>query len=258
MASATCAASYHVPYWLAYSEARGNSLMTTKRILIVDDEVAITSGLVSLFKQAGYNTTVARGGNEAISLLIERPDLVILDIRLPDIDGYAVCRHIRQALDYLPIVMLSAKAEVSDQVAGLELGADLYLTKPFEPSSLLAQVRALLRLVDKNSSLRQNASLICGELWMCESQHRVELTGKLLALRPKEFKLLRCLMRRPGQVFGRETLLREVWGYEYSGDTRTVDVHIQRLRRKIEVDPSDPRYLVTVRGFGYCLAAFNE
>lgn len=151
--------------------------------------------------------------------------------------------------------MLTAKDEPSDRVAGLELGADVYLTKPFEPNALLAQVRALLRCAEGNAGPTNDRPLACGPLRLWEEEHRVELNGAAVTLTPTEFELLRVFMRRPGCVFGRETLLREVWGYGFDGGARTVDVHVQRLRAKIEPDPAHPQRLLTVRGFGYRLAA---
>jgi DNA-binding response OmpR family regulator len=180
---------------------------------------------------------------------------------LPDMDGYEVCRRIRQSPEYVPILMLTARDEPLDKLLGLELGADLYLTKPFEPRELLAHIKAIFRLLERRSEgLRSNEEmpLICGPLTMWDVQHRVELAGRAVDLTPKEYELLRLLMRHLGRTFGRETLLRQVWGYEFAGDSRTVDVHIQRLRAKIETDPSQPRLLHTVRGFGYRLATPAE
>jgi DNA-binding response OmpR family regulator len=152
--------------------------------------------------------------------------------------------------------MLTARDTSLDKVTGLELGADAYLTKPFEPGELLAQVRALFRLLAKGGQEQdEERPLLCGPLTLWMEQHRVELDGQEIDLTPTEFALLVLFMRRPGTVFGRETLLREVWGYDFLGDSRTVDVHIQRLRAKIEADNSQPRLLHTVRGFGYRLVA---
>lgn len=227
-----------------------------KHILLVDDEKAITSALSVLFQQTGYRVTVAGTGHEALAKLSTEPDLVVLDIMLPDIDGFEVCRRIRQMAVYIPILMLTARDTSLDKVTGLELGADAYLTKPFTPGELLAQVRALFRLIRQKSALPEaERPLVCGPLKLWQDQHRVELAGKEIELTPKEFALLHLFMRRPGYVYGRETLLREVWGYEFLGDSRTVDVHIQRLRAKIEEDTSNPQLLHTVRGFGYRLVA---
>lgn len=227
--------------------------MSSKRILIVDDERAITSGLSSLFTQAGYETLIAHTGPEAIDSLSADPDLVILDVMLPGLDGYEVCRQIRREKSYLPIVMLTARDESSDKVLGLELGADVYMTKPFEPRELLAQVRALFRTLERSSEGEAERPLSCGPLKLWEAQHRLQVAGHDVELTATEFALLRAFMRRPGRVLGRETLLREVWGHDYLGDSRMVDVHIQRLRAKIEPDPAHPHMLDTVRGFGYRL-----
>jgi DNA-binding response OmpR family regulator len=230
--------------------------MMAKRILLVDDEEAITSALAVLFERMGYEIGVAHTGEDALALAAQLPDLVVLDLMLPDVDGYQVCRQIRALPTYIPILMLTAKDTSVDKVMGLELGADAYLTKPFAPGELLAQVRALFRLMGQNEGQGDvERPLLCGPLTLYPGHHRAERDGCELELTPKEFALLHLFMRRPGYVFGRETLLREVWGYDYLGDSRTVDVHIQRLRAKIEVDSSNPLLLLTVRGFGYRLVA---
>lgn len=221
-------------------------------VLIVDDDRSITDALAILFKRAGYAIDVASSGAEALRKLTSNPDLIILDIMLPDLSGYEVCRQIRGQFSSIPILMLTARDQTQDKVLGLDLGADAYLGKPFETAELLAQVRALLRR-SKGEDFADQTHLKCGDIQLCENTHRVTLKGLALDLTPKEYELLRVLIRRPGVVFGRETLLREVWGYQYAGDTRTVDVHVQRLRVKIEDDPVQPRRLCTVRGFGYRL-----
>ncbi|MFZ6027807.1 MAG: winged helix-turn-helix domain-containing protein [Chloroflexota bacterium] len=223
-----------------------------KQILVIDDEPAITNALSSLLRQAGYDVSRACNGEEGLAQLAMQPDLVILDVMLPDIHGHDVCREIRRMAPATPVLMLTALDDTENRVAGLDTGADAYFTKPYQPAELLAQVRALLR----RGSLAAAAGempLICGPLTLWDVRHSVTLDDVEIDLTPKEYELLRVFMQRPGIVFGRETLLREVWGYEYAGDTRTVDVHIQRLRMKIEADPSKPSCLVTVRGFGYRL-----
>ncbi len=252
--------------------------MSPKRILIVDDEAAITQALAALLRQAGYQVITAQSGREALAQLAAEPDLMVLDIMMPDLDGYAVCRAVREKPGYVPIIMLTAKDAPGDRAAGLELGADAYLTKPFEPGELLAQVRALFRLIDQQGAAPEGAPngapngapfggpngsakgplLLCGPLRLWEGQRRVELNGQPVEVTPTEFELLRHLMRRPGHVFGRETLLREVWGYDTEVDSRTVDVHVQRLRAKIEPDAAHPQLVRTIRGFGYCLMAPDE
>jgi len=221
-------------------------------ILIVDDEPTITSALNYQFVQAGYKTILAHSGNEALEKLSLNPDLVILDIMLPDMDGYQICEHIRKRPQYTPILMLTAKDTLQEKVIGLDLGADAYLTKPYNLQELLAQVRALFRLVKQQG----RAKLVCGSIELWVDKKIVRHNGNEVALTTTEFELLSLLMQRQGQVFGRETLLRTVWGYEYEGDyanSRTIDTHIQRLRAKIEKDPKNPKLLLTVRGFGYRL-----
>lgn len=223
-----------------------------KRILLVDDEVKITNALLLLFERAGYEVMVANSGQQALAQLADAPDLMVLDVMLPDVDGFSICQQVRRdSAVYLPILMLTAKDTLPDKVIGLELGADVYLTKPFEPSELLAQVRALLRLAGKREGGERPLS--CGPLTLWPAQHRVCLADNELDLTPTEFALLHLFMRHPGHVFGRETLLREVWGYDFLGDSRTVDVHIQRLRSKIEPTEDSSKLLLTVRGFGYRL-----
>ncbi|MGH2593299.1 MAG: response regulator transcription factor [Anaerolineae bacterium] len=235
--------------------------MGARRILIVDDEEAIAAALHTLLTQAGYDVAIARAGLEALALISSKTDLVILDIMLPDMDGYEVCHRIRQSPEYVPILMLTARDEPLDKLLGLEVGADLYLTKPFEPRDLLAHIKAIFRLLERRAgsiSFGEELPLVCGPLTMWDAQHRVELAGQAVDLTRKEYELLRLFMRHPGRVFGRETLLRQVWGYDFPGDSRAVDVHVQRLRTKIEADPSQPRLLRTVRGFGYRLATPAE
>ena len=231
-----------------------------KQVLVVDDEKAITQALSVLLNSARYEVVVAHRGEEAIKqLAVEKPDLIVLDIMMPDIDGYEVCRQVRQQDDYTPILMLTAKDESWEKVSGLELGADVYMTKPFEPGELLAQIKALLRMAEQKQShpeealFRQDKPFICGPLVLFPQQHRIQLNHEEIELSPKEFELLHFFMQHPGQVFGRQTLMRRVWGYDYPDDSRTVDTHIQRLRAKIETDPVQPQLLQTVRGFGYRL-----
>ncbi len=224
-------------------------------ILIVDDEPTITSALRYQFIQAGYKTILAHSGHEALEKLSLNPDLVILDIMLPDMDGYAICKQIRKRPQYIPILMLTAKDTLQEKVIGLDLGADAYLTKPYNPQELLAQVRALFRLAKQ----QERAKLVCGpiELWLDDGI--VCRDGKEVTLTTTEFELFSLLMQRQGKVFGRETLLRKIWGGN-GGDvnTRTIDMHIQRLRTKIEENPKKPKLLITVRGFGYRLVCPNE
>lgn len=223
--------------------------MRSQYILIVDDEEVITSALAVLFQSAGYETAVAHSGTEALKQLsTKKPDLIVLDVMMPNLDGYQVCRQIRQQTDYIPILMLTAKDESWEKVIGLELGADVYLTKPFESGELLSQVKALLRLITQKMNHKdEERPLTCGVLNLWQQQCRVSINNQEICLSPQEYKLLQFLMQHPNQVFGRETLLYQVWGYSHSGDSRTVDVHIQRLREKI----SPIQAIQTVRGFGY-------
>jgi DNA-binding response OmpR family regulator len=226
-----------------------------RRILIVDDEPAVTQALHTLLTQAGYEVGVANSGSQALQSLIPPPDLIILDVMLPEMDGYEVCRRLRAQPLHIPIVMLTARSEPLDKLLGLELGADLYLTKPFAPPELLAHLKAIFRLLDAYGAGGESLPLTCGPLTLWDAQHRVEVDGHPIELTPKEYELLHVFLQYPGRAFGRETLLRQVWGYEFRGDSRTVDVHIQRLRAKIENDPAQPQLLCTVRGLGYRLVA---
>ena len=236
-----------------------------KQLLVVDDEKAITSALSVLLNGAGYEVVIAHNGDEAIrQLSTGKPDLIILDVMMPGLDGYEVSRQVRKRNTYIPILMLTAKDETWEKVTGLELGADVYMTKPFDSGELLAQVKALLRLAEQASSHIEKGEnggdrpLICGPLTLYPHQHQTLLNEREITLSPREFDLLHFFMRHPGQVFGRQTLLRQVWAYDYPDDSRTVDTHIQRLRAKIETDPAQPQLLQTVRGFGYRLAARSD
>lgn len=230
-----------------------------KYILLVDDEKTITSALSVLFEGAGYEALVVHSGEEALQQLARRtPDLIVLDVMMPGLDGMVVCRRVREEEEYIPIVMLTAKDAAWEKVAGLEVGADVYMTKPFDTGELMAQVKALLRMADKMRLHTDRETgerpLTCGDLLLFPQQRRAERDGAEIVLTPKEFELLYFLMRHPGQVFGRQTLLQRVWGDELSVASRTVDTHVGRLRAKIEADPAAPQLLQTVRGFGYRLA----
>lgn len=222
-------------------------------ILVVDDEEAITSALRVLFEQAGYQVRVAGSGAEALALLHDGVALMVLDVMMPGLDGYEVAQRVREREAYLPIVMLTAKDQSWEKVTGLERGADAYLTKPFAPGELLAQVRALLRLSHSHKEDEAQQPLRCGPLALWREQRRITLAGRDLALTPKEYELLAYLMENAGRAMGRETLLRQVWGYHEPVDSRTVDTHVRRLRAKIEPQPGEPELLQTVRGFGYRL-----
>ncbi|HZK85091.1 MAG TPA: response regulator transcription factor [Desulfosporosinus sp.] len=225
--------------------------MTT--ILVVDDEEPIQELLRFNLEKEGYLVSVAKDGQEALKQVeTNQPDLLVLDLMLPGMDGLEVCRKLRSnpKFQQIPIIMLTAKGEEIDKVLGLELGADDYMTKPFSPRELLARIKARLRR--PNSQVEVDTQLITrGELQVDVKGFRVHVRGEETELTPKEFELLRVLVAHPGRVYSREELLERIWGYEYDGDTRTVDVHVRHLRLKVERDPSNPQYIETLRGIGY-------
>ncbi len=229
-----------------------------KKILIVDDEPSIQDLLVFNLEKEGYKTITASDGEEGVAVaLSQNPDLILLDVMLPKADGLTVCKRIRQTLSKTPIIMLSAKGEEIDKILGLEIGADDYMTKPFSIRELIARVKANLRKVEQNeqdlasSMLREN-KIIVGDLKLDLDKFEVEVRGqKVTDLTRREFEVLRYLAQKPGQVVTREDLLEKVWGYEYYGDIRTVDVTIRRIREKIEKNTSNPKILITKRGVGY-------
>ncbi|NLJ54939.1 MAG: response regulator transcription factor [Intrasporangiaceae bacterium] len=217
------------------------------RVLIVDDDSSLAEMLSIVLRNEGLDVShVADGSGALASFRAVRPDLVLLDVMLPGIDGMEVCRRIRAESD-VPIVMLTARTDTLDVVVGLESGADDYVVKPFKPQELIARVRARLRRNDDPEPER----LEVGDLVIDVAGHSVRRGDEALSLTPLEFDLLVALARKPWQVFSRETLLEQVWGYRHAGDTRLVNVHVQRLRSKIEHDPENPRIVVTVRGVGY-------
>ncbi|HEU4451143.1 MAG TPA: response regulator transcription factor [Gaiellaceae bacterium] len=218
------------------------------RVLLVEDDPSIRETTALRLAGAGLRVTTAADGREALLRFRQEPfDLVLLDLMLPELDGYEVCREIRRT-SRVPIVMLSARSDTVDVVVGLELGADDYVTKPFEPAELVARVRAALR---RASAEAGDASIVAGDLVIDPAGFRATKAGRELELTATEFRLLHELARRPGQVFTRELLLERVWNYEYLGDSRLVDVAVQRLRAKIEDDPHRPALVRTVRGVGY-------
>ncbi len=231
--------------------------MAGSKLLIVEDDQTLLDALRYNLAKEGYDVLTAIDGAQAVGFARkERPDLIILDVMLPGLDGFEVCRILRKEGMTMPILMLTAKAEEIDRVVGLELGADDYMTKPFSLRELLARVRAMLRrvaMMQREASPNQGvtSSIKVGGLEIDLSRHLVSLGGSVLDLSPKEFDLLAFLVRNKGQVFSRDQLLERVWGYDYGGDTRTVDVHIRWLRRKLETDPGNPQLLLTVRGAGY-------
>jgi DNA-binding response OmpR family regulator len=222
--------------------------MASKKILVVDDDVK-TVELVKLYlDRDGYQVLTAYDGVEALRLAREGlPDLIVLDLMLPDIDGLEVCRTLRRESE-VPVIMLTARTTDQDKLAGLELGADDYVTKPFSPKELAARVRAVLRRLPGQRGPEEIKS---GKLSMNFATHEAWFSGRRLNLTSVEFKLLGILAREPGRVFSRVSLIQEALGYDFEGFDRTVDVHILNLRRKLEPDPSHPRYIKTVYGVGY-------
>lgn len=217
------------------------------KILVVDDDPAIAEMLTMVLQREGFDTVVVGDGPEAVAAASrENPDLILLDLMLPGMGGVDVCRNVREE-SAVPIIMLTAKTDTVDVVLGLESGADDYVTKPFKPKELVARVRARLRRRDDEP----DELLEVGDLVIDVPGHAVSRNGSEIALTPLEFDLLLALAQRPKQVFSREELLEKVWGYRHSSDTRLVNVHVQRLRSKIEQDPENPRIVLTVRGVGY-------
>ena len=222
------------------------------KILVVDDEEPILELLRFNLEKEGYQVYVAKDGQEALERVEkEQPNLLVLDVMLPGMDGLEVCRTLRlhPRFQQIPIIMLTAKGEEIDTVLGLELGADDYMTKPFSLRELLARIKARLRRI--NSPEEVVAQIIRGELRIDLTGFRVHVRGEETLLTPKEFELLRVFATHPGKVYSRDELLDRIWGYEYDGDNRTVDVHVRHLRQKVERDPSNPEYIETLRGIGY-------
>lgn len=221
--------------------------MVKAKILVVDDDEALSEMIGIVLRNDGFEPTFCADGSQALAAFRSaRPDLVLLDLMLPGMDGIEVCRAIRAESD-TPIVMLTAKSDTSDVVRGLESGADDYVPKPFKPAELVARVRARLREGEQKAP----ETLRIADLTVDVAGHQVSRDGKDIALTPLEFDLLVALARKPWQVFTREMLLEEVWGYRHQADTRLVNVHVQRLRSKVEVDPDNPAVVLTVRGVGY-------
>lgn len=228
--------------------------MDERCVLIIEDEQAIIDILKFNFKKEGYKVLEAMDGLTGLELaLSENPDLILLDVMLPKMDGFEVCKKIREKSS-VPVIMLTAREEEVDKVLGLELGADDYMTKPFSIRELTARVKANLRRtsIDKAQANEDSASLITsGDLTINVERYEVSKYGKVIDITLREFELLKFLATQPERIFSRENLLENVWGYEYYGDVRTVDVTVRRLREKIEDDPGMPRYIITKRGVGY-------
>ena len=238
----------------------------TKTILIVDDEQPIVDILVYNLQKEGYKTIEAGDGITAVNLALEeKPDLILLDIMLPKLDGLSVCKRIKNSLN-VPILMLTAKDAEIDKILGLELGADDYITKPFSVRELVARVKANLRKVEAvsnnkviekniNEDKKKESKIRVGDLELDLDKFEVKVRGEIIDLTLREFEVLKFLASQPEQVVTRETLLEKVWGYEYYGDIRTVDVTVRRIREKIEKDTSSPKILITKRGVGYYISA---
>ena len=238
-----------------------------KTILVVDDEKPIIDILVYNLKKEGYNTLEATDGEMGINVALEaRPDLILLDVMLPKVDGLTVCNRVKQVYN-VPILMISARDEEVDKIVGLELGADDYITKPFSVRELMARVKANLRKNEITNIIKEvpieeipiaeeNTDNIIkvNELELDLDRFEVKVRGEIIDLTLREFEVLKFLASQPGQVITRETLLEKVWGYEYYGDIRTVDVTVRRIREKIEKDTSSPKILITKRGVGYYIA----
>jgi DNA-binding response OmpR family regulator len=231
----------------------------TEKILVVEDELTLQETLAYNLKRQGYEVETSGNGLKALELARrEHPDLILLDIMLPGMDGFEVCRVLRQEMT-TPILMLTARDDEIDRVVGLEVGADDYLTKPFSMRELMARVKALLRRVRlirqeievSNAALAEAELIVFDDLTINVSRREVVLKDVALSLKPQEYELLLYMAQHRGRALSREAILENVWGWEYIGDSRTVDVHVRWLREKIEIDPANPRRIVTVRGVGY-------
>ena len=227
------------------------------RVLVVEDEPSFVEALSAGLRREGFALDIARDGREALDRFRAcTPDLVLLDVMLPRLSGLDVCREIR-SISNVPIVMVSAKGEEIDMVVGLEMGADDYVSKPYRFRELVARMRAALRRAQSEATEREvleadsDRSISVGDVSIDPRGHEVRIRGEVVRLPLKEFDLLRALMSNVGRVVTRDDLIDEVWGPDYVGDTKTLDAHIRRIRRKIEIEPSDPRRIVTVRGVGY-------
>ena len=223
-----------------------------KKVLVVDDEKLIVKGIRFSLEQDGMEVTCAYDGEEALQLATENQyDMILLDIMLPKMDGFEVCQQIRGFSD-VPIVMLTAKGDDMDKILGLDYGADDYITKPFNILEVKARIKAIMRRTSGKREKEEAVKVIeSGDLKLDGESRRLFILGKEINLTAKEFDLLELLVMNPGKVYSRENLLNIVWGYEYPGDVRTVDVHVRRLREKIEKNPSEPKYVHTKWGVGY-------
>lgn len=230
-----------------------------KRILIIEDDVSILSGLKDVLTFKSYEVLTAEDGETGFAAAVEeKPDLIILDIMIPKMDGFTLCQKLRAQGNSTPVLMLTAKGEEPDKIRGLDIGADDYVTKPFSLPELLARVRALLRRTPERTEKSPPDSLKIGDVSLNFKKYEATKGDAVLNLSPKEFGILGYLASRAGEVVTRDELLDEVWGYDLYPTTRTVDNHIAQLRSKIEKNPTDPRYLVTVHGIGYKLVLDEE
>ncbi len=223
-----------------------------KKILVVDDEKLIVKGIRFSLEQDGYEVTAAYDGEEGLALAkAQKFDMVLLDLMLPKLSGMEVCQQIRE-FSNVPIIMLTAKGEDMDKIMGLEYGADDYITKPFNILEVKARMKAILRRMDEKKQVAEDPSIVeSGDLRLDKESRRLQVAGKEINLTSKEFELLDYLVTHPEKVYGRAKLLELIWGKDYPGDERTVDVHVRRLREKIEPNPSDPTYVRTKWGVGY-------
>ncbi len=227
--------------------------MSAKKILVVDDEASVRKLVRSYLERDGFSVVEAADGATALETARrEHPALVILDLMLPEVEGLEVCRVLRAESDVF-VLMLTAKTEETDKLVGLGLGADDYLTKPFSPRELVARVKAILRRAALAPAAESGAALTAGPITLDEARREAAVAGRRVDLTAREFDILAQLMKRPGMVFTREHLLEQVWGYNFYGDPRVVDVHVARLRKKIEADHTNPEFIKTVRGIGYKL-----
>lgn len=229
-----------------------------ERILVIDDEDLIRETVAMALADEGYQVLVASSGQQAMEMIFPPPDqvavqvdLAIIDLMLPGVNGLDICRMMRHHHLDVPILILSAKGSELDRVVGLEVGADDYLPKPFGMRELIARCRALLRRYQWAASTSEQPILTCQDIVLYQAEFRVTVAGQEVALSPKEFRLLELFMANPNRVWSREDLIQAVWGADFVGDRKTVDVHIRWLREKIEPDPGNPQYVITLRGFGY-------
>lgn len=222
------------------------------RILVVEDESSIRKFIVINLKRHGFDAFEAESGEEALKQLdLYRPNIVVLDVMLPGIDGYEACRRIREQARDVAIIMLTARGEDMDKIMGLELGADDYMVKPFNPFELVARIRAILRRTEVQGYEAETSILYSGGLSLDTSAQCLKRQGEEIELTPREYAILKHFMQNPGKAMSRDELLNTVWGRNFFGDVKTVDVHIRRLREKIEEDPAQPRNIETVWGYGY-------